>query len=213
MKKKLIKILEQWPKAYICSVDLRVKLDSTSDALHALLKRAVKEGILIRLKRDFYLIFSKIQKQKPEAFEIAALLYGPSYISMESALSFHGWIPEAVPTINSACSKRSNKLENFLGVFIYRNIPLSVFHVGISSQHSNIDNGCYLMAEPWKAVADYIYLRKRSWSNIIALSNDLRIELDIIQNSDLNLLEKLAEIYPNKKVRNALKIILKDLNR
>jgi len=213
MKKLLLNTLDQWPKSYISSGDLRPILNGTSDALHALLKRAVKEGILIRLKRDFYLIANKIRKKKPEAFEIAALLYGPSYISIESALSFHGWIPESVPIINSACSKRSNKFENFLGIFIYYNIPISVFHIGVSSVHNNEDKTNFLIADPWKAIADYIYLKKRSWSNVMALSNDLRIELDFMQNSDLNLLEMLVENYPNTRVKNVLKIIIKDLRK
>jgi len=215
MKKKLIKILDQWPKSYISSGDLRPVLDSTLNSLHSLLKRAVKEGILIRLKRDFYLISRKIQKIKPEAFEIASLLYGPSYISMESALSFHGWIPESVPTINSACSKRTKKFETFLGNFSYFNIPISIFHVGVSSKHNDFSkvNACFLIADPWKAIADYIYLKKRTWTNVIALSNDLRIELDLIQHSDLNLLAKLSKIYPSKRVRKVLQILSQDLSR
>ena len=213
MKKILFNILDQWPKPYISSGDLRPILNRTSDSMHAVLKRAVKEGTLIRLKRDFYLITAKIQKKKPEAFEIAALLYGPSYISMESALSFHGWIPESVPIITSACSKRSNKFENYLGTFIYYNIPITVFHIGVSSIYNNEDKTNILIADPWKAIADYIYLKKRSWPNVIAFSNDLRIELDLIQNSDLNLLEILVRTYPNTRVKNVLKIMVKDLRR
>ena len=119
---------------------------------------------------------------KPEAFEIAAILYGPSYISLESALSFHGWIPESTPTINSVCSKRSKNFETFLGVFAYHNIPVSVFHIGVSSSRKNLmkdDEASFLIADPWKAIADFIYLRKRSWPSVIMLANDLRIELDL----------------------------------
>jgi hypothetical protein len=213
--KKLLKILDLWPKYYITPGDLSPILKISKDALHSLLKRAVKENLLIRLKREFYLISSKIQKKKPEAFEIAQLLYGPSYISFESALNFHGWIPEAVFVINSACSKRTKKFENFLGIFTYYNIPISIFHIGVSSYHKelNEDKIIFLMADPWKALADYIYIKKRSWPNIIALVEDLRIELDIIRYSDLTLLQKLTEIYPNKRVRKTLNILLRNLKK
>ena len=213
MRKKLLTLLNQWPKPYISSGDIKPFLDGTPDALHSLLKRAVKEEILIRLKRDFYLITSKIQQKKPEIFEIAGLLYGPSYISIESALSFHAWIPEAVPIINSACTKRSKKFENYLGVFVYYNIPISIFPVGVSSYYNKDENTNYLIADPWKAIADYIYLRKRKWDNVFALSNDLRIELEYLQNSDLILLEKLSKNYPNSRVRKTLTIIMKDLSK
>jgi hypothetical protein len=216
MKKKLLKILEQWPKPYISSGDLRAILDGSNDALHSLLKRMAGEGLLIRLKRDFYLILNKIQKVKPESFEIAALLYGPSYISLESALSFHGWIPEAVPAINSVSPKRTQKFETFLGLFAYYKIPLIVFSLGVSSCSKSLSHQekiSFLIADPWKALADLIYLRKKSWRNILALADDLRIEIDLLQHSDLSLLAKLVEIYPNKRVQKTLTILMKDLQR
>ncbi len=216
MKKKLVDILNKWPKIHISSGDLKPILDGSSNALHSLLKRTVKEGLLIRLKRDFYLISSKIENIKPETFEIAPLLYGPSYVSLESALSFHGWIPEAVLTTNSACSKRTKRFETSIGIFAYYNIPISIFHIGVSSCHKGLPqdkNANFFIADPWKALADFIYLRKRSWPNIIALSNDMRIDIDLMQHSDLNLLAKLAETYPSKRVKKALKILMKDLSR
>lgn len=213
MKKKLLETLENWTKYYLSISDLVPILGCSPDAIHSLIKRAVKEKILIRIKRDFYLISKKIQKKKPESYEIASLLYGPSYISFENSLNYHGWIPESVQIINSATTKRTKKFENILGIFAYYNIPVNVFHIGVSSIHNHSeDSPTFLIADPWKAIADLIYLKKRTWPNIIALSNDLRIELDVLQNSDLNLLKKLAEIYPNKRVQKMLNIFIKDLN-
>ena len=122
MKKKLLKILDEWPKKYVTSGDLKIALDCSLNALYSLLKRAVKEGVLIKLKRDFYLIDCKVREDRIEPFEIAGLIYGPSYISLESALSYHGWIPEDVPVINSTCSKRTKKIETPIGFFVYYKI-------------------------------------------------------------------------------------------
>ena len=209
MQKRLQKILSSWPKAYITSTELKPIMKGSSDSLFSLLKRGVKDGSLIRLKRDFYLI----QNKSIETFEIASLLYGPSYISLESALSFHGSIPESVPIVNSACSKRTKKYETYLGIFAYNYIPISIFHVGVAPPLKDAleNNSSFLVAAPWKAIADYIYLKKKTWPNIIALGNDLRIEIDQLQYSDLKLLEKLAKFYPSKRVRKALNILLKDL--
>lgn len=211
MQKKLFTLLNKWPKPYVSSGDLMMALEGGANAVHSLIKRAVKEGVLIRLRRDFYLISSKIQTSKVEAFEIASLLYGPSYISYESALSFHGWIPEAVPSINSACAKRSKRIETTLGAFCYYHIPVSIFHVGVSScSREKQDN--YLIADPWKAIADIMYVKGKSWPNIMALTEDFRIELDLLQSSDLNLLVILAEKYPSEKVKKHLQIFIKDFN-
>jgi len=203
MKKKLLEILKNWPKNYISILDLKYRLCASSDAISSLLKRAVKDGSLIRLKRDFYIITSK---GNPNTFELAALMYGPSYISIESSLSFHGWIPESVPTICSMCTKKPKILETPLGIFTYYNVPTKIFHVGLT----NI-NGIFFMAEPWKALADLIYLKKRKWISVLALSNDLRIDVEVIQNSNLELLQILATTYPNNRTKSALKILLKDL--
>ena len=212
MKRNLLKILGGWPKCYIGSGDLSPYLECSKGSLHSLLKRAVKEGVLIRLKRDFYLIADKILKIKPEAFEIAPLLYGPSYVSLESALSFHGWIPEAVPTITCACSKKNRKFETYAGLFMYYRIPVFAFHLGVSSYDMTNLVATFLMADPWKAIADLVYLRKKHWPNIVALANDMRVELELMQHSDLALLVKLSEIYPSERVQKALKILAKDLN-
>lgn len=212
MKKKLIELLEIWPKYFITIADLKIALDCSDNSLHSLIKRSTKDKILIRIKRDLYLISKKIQKIKPDVFEIASLIYGPSYISFESSLNFHGWIPESVPTVTCACSKRSKKFESILGTFAYYNIPISVFHIGVSSEHNHTEQkATFLIADPWKALADLIYIKKRSWPNLVSLSYDLRIDLDILQSSDLSLLEKLCDFYPNKRVQKALKILKKDL--
>jgi len=211
MRKKLIKIFEGWPKYYITTKDIRIFLDTDDNSLYSLLKRSVKEGLLIRLKREFFLISSKIKDKKPNSFEIAALLYGPSYISFESALSYHGWIPEAVPTITSSCSKKSVEFETYIGIFSYYHVPVSIFHLGIKNVY--FEDSKAIIADPWKALADLIYIKKKKWKNIIALSNDMRIEIDIMQYSDIQPLLQLAQNYPNNRTKKILKNLYEDLSK
>jgi hypothetical protein len=207
MNKKLLKALQHWPKPFISGLDLNVLLNKSDDSKQAIIKRAVDEKFLIRVKNDLYLIQHLIEKNPIDAFEIASLIYGPSYVSFESALNFHGWIPEAVKTTTSACSKRSKTFETPIGIFKYEHIPIDIFHIGISEIHKN--NIVILMADPWKAVSDYIYVRKKNWSNLKSLLEDLRIEPDYIFNSDKLLLQVLSEKYPNLRTRKILKNLLK----
>lgn len=211
MKKKLLEILKDWPKNYISSNELRVKLQASYFSIHSLLNRCVKGKHLMRLKQDFYLITEKVRVSKPSLFELASVLYGPSYISFESALSYHGLIPEAVFTTTSATSKRSRNIETEIGSFSYYHIPIKVFHIGVSNTLDYCSN--IFIADPFKALADMIYVKKKSWSNIIALSNDLRIDIENLQFSDLELLDKLAKTYPNNRTKKVLNILLKDLNQ
>lgn len=200
---KLSSVLDQWPKNYVFSSDLVSLWTGSTDALFSQIKRAAKNKELIRLKKGFYLIASKLSYEKPNLFELAGLLYGPSYISFESALSYHGWILEAVYLTTCATSKRSSHIHSSIGSFSFFHIPIDAFPIGVST--SDQDGAHYLIASPWKAIADLIYVKNRHWKNINQLVTDLRIEMDSIQNADLLLLEELVHHYPSKKVRSALK--------
>ncbi len=82
-----------WQKNYISGVDLQNILDKSSDSRHAIIKRAIQKGYLVPIRRDLFLI-SNFKNHLVNSFEIATIIYGPSYISFESALSYHGWIPK-----------------------------------------------------------------------------------------------------------------------
>mgnify|MGYP003523184722 CR=1 FL=1 len=88
-----------------------------------LLKELSKKTILFPFEEIF--MSSRIQRQPlVDSFEIATVIYGPSYISFESALSYHGWIPEAVRTTTCASVKRAKEFETPIGVFFFLHIPI-----------------------------------------------------------------------------------------
>src|SRR3989344_3140001 len=111
----LVQLLLKWPKVVIRDQDLAAELPGDDQSRYDLVGRALKDKLLARLKRGVYCILPPYQKYLPNTFEIAQILYGPSYISLESALSHHGLIPEAVYATTSACMKRSQTIETFLG--------------------------------------------------------------------------------------------------
>lgn len=113
----------------------------------------VKKGFLIRLKRGVYAFAKDAAQLRGE--EIAHILYQPAYISMESALAFYGFIPEMVYAFVSVTSKINRTFDNCFGRFIYRHIKNSLFwgYEPVETRH-----GIYLIAEPEKALLDYLYL-------------------------------------------------------
>jgi predicted transcriptional regulator of viral defense system len=210
MNKQIFEVLLNWPRPYISGVDLQNILDKSANSRHAIIKRSVQENYLVPLRRDLYLIKNS-RKSLVNSFEIATIIYGPSYVSFESALSYHGWIPEAVRTTTCASVKRTKEFETPIGIFSYEHIPIKAFSFGVE-QHEQ--NGLTLfIATPWKALADIIYARKRTWLTIDDLSEDLRIEPESLQNSDSKLLAELIENYPSPRVKNALYVLQKGLHR
>src|SRR3990170_9057478 len=64
----------------------------------------LKDNIIIRVKKGLY-IFADKYRREPICLELLAnLLYGPSYVSLEYALSFYNEIPEKVELITSITS-------------------------------------------------------------------------------------------------------------
>jgi predicted transcriptional regulator of viral defense system len=205
----MIKALIEWEFPYISGADLENLFKKSSDARYSLVKRAVQKGFLIPIRKDLYLIQTP-KRPLVDSFEIAPVIYGPSYISFESALSYHGWIPEAVRTVTCATSKRSNTFETPLGVFLYKHIPVQVFPIDVE-QHKAKEFTLFI-ASPWKALADLIYTNKKEWKSLENLSEDFRIELDELLESDTTSLKEIIKNYPSSRVKKQLAYLEKELH-
>ena len=88
--------------------------------------RMLSSGELISLRRGLY-----VSKRTLDPHCLAGPIYGPSYISFETALSWHGMIPEGVMEIASATLNRVAIFENEFGRFRYQPIPKDVYPIGI----------------------------------------------------------------------------------
>ena len=107
MSINLESILRKNASAYLTAAQLSQLLGRTSDSIFARLNRAIKKGQLTRVKHGLYCIADYITNKRPHPFELAQFIYGPSYINLESALSYHGLIPEAVHSITSVSIYRN----------------------------------------------------------------------------------------------------------
>src|SRR3989338_5732268 len=147
MNSNLLQQLINWPHYFISGTELKAMLIGTEDARKAVIKRAVHEGYLQRLKRDYYLICNIANKPMINTFELAQFIYGPSYISFESALSYHGWIPERVSITCSATIKQTKSFSTPVGEFSFEKVPNNSFKLGVT--YIREENTRYLMADPW----------------------------------------------------------------
>ena len=139
------------------------------------ISRMVKNKELIRLKNGFYLISEKIThgSAKIVPFEqVANLLYGPSYVSMEWALSFYGMIPERVHTVTSMTLGRNKEYHTSVGDFSYATLSSESYSIGITQKKSPDYLGGFLLASPEKALADMVFKTCKNLNK-----NDLKIEL------------------------------------
>ncbi|MEW5758665.1 MAG: hypothetical protein AB1755_04245 [Candidatus Omnitrophota bacterium] len=119
-------------------------------SVNSFLNRHTKNGIFIKVRNGLYLF----KENSPPKFLIANKLYEPSYISFETALSYYHIIPETIYTIFSATTKASREYGALDTRFIYHRIKKSYFH---GYEPKIINNLTVYMAEPEKALIDYLY--------------------------------------------------------
>ena len=115
-----------------------------------------KQGLLQELKRGLYTLGDGERQITLSRQAIAAILYQPSYISLESALSQYRMIPERVDTMMSISPKKTRVFHNPQGTFSYRNLQTSLNFGFVAKKDEN--GYPYLIAEPEKALLDYLYL-------------------------------------------------------
>lgn len=125
------------------------------------LTRWQKKGLLIQLKRGIYVLNKGDRKVNPSRFFLANQLFWPSYVSLESALGYYGLIPEVVVDVTSVTTKKTSRLVNPVGSFIYQHIKPDAFE-GYRSYKDKAGLEC-LIAEPEKAVVDFLYLNLRKF--------------------------------------------------
>lgn len=174
-----------------------------NDKIHEL----IKQEKLISLKRGLYLWNAAVL---PEQFSVANAMYGPSYVSAESALSYHGFIPEQVFSIVSMTLKNSKKFSNSFGNFEYIKLKPPYYTFGIQ-QVKLRENQFSLMATAEKAILDKvvttsgIIFRSIESARIFLLEN-MRMEEDQLRL--LNTKEMTTWIFDAPK-KGSLEFVIK----
>lgn len=150
-------------------------------AAHARIKRALKNGSLLLLKRGLYLNVNAYLHESDQAdlFEfIASRLHQDSYISLEYVLQKHQMIlTSALKSITSITLKQTYCYKNFAGKFIYKNIKPACY---FGFKKTKFRNRTYLIATRAKALFDYLYLRPEFGSR-----NEKYLHRQLFQKSPL----------------------------
>lgn len=172
------------------------------------------EGKLIRLKKGMYVVSPYFSGELLSEELIANHLYGPSYVSMESALRYYGLIPEKVFTVRSATTNRSRKFGNSIASFQYVSVREDYYSIGINQKM--VDNKyTFLIASPEKALCDLIVTTPHiNFQSVKAvetyLEDYLRLDMPAFLAMDKGIIEQCVATGKKKK---ALELLLKLLSR
>lgn len=169
--------------------------------------RLEKKGDIIRLKKGMYITNPKISRIELSPFLIANHIYGPSYVSMMTALRYYGLIPEAVYTIQSMTTGVARDYENKAGYFSYIHVPENYYKTGVNIiEESGIS---FLIATPEKALCDLMVytpnLNLRFQTSIRDyLEEDIRFDMDGLSDLNIELLKECAKTARKKTMLNQL---------
>lgn len=192
---------------YQALVDALSGYASPRDKITALLR----QGNLIRVKKGLY-VFGEHLRRRPCSREVLAnLIYGPSYLSLDYALGFHGLIPEQVVTLTSVTTGRSRSFATPLGTFSYQMIPLRAFRTGMDRVELADGRAC-LMAIPEKALADKLMCARRSGVDSLRelsryLMQDLRIDKAELAKLDPDRFDEIARHCSSSRVNLLAKLV------
>jgi predicted transcriptional regulator of viral defense system len=177
---------------------------SPRDKVTALLRK----GIIIRVKKGLY-VFGREYRRNPYCRELLAnLIYGPSYVSLEYALSYYGMIPERVEAVTSVTTGRARSYDTPIGRYIYRST--SQFSMGIDRAGSEACS--FLIAVPERALADRLRDdRGGSGRTLKSMSEymfaNLRLDEDLVRGLNSDFMEDLAVALRSRKVKICADVI------
>jgi predicted transcriptional regulator of viral defense system len=190
--------------------DVAHRLRKSADSVSGLLKRETAAGRVLRVRKGLY-AFPENAGALIDGRTLSQNIYGPSYISMEYALSYRGLIPESVYTISNVSLNKSKHFSTPLGEFSYQRVPQKFFF----SQVERIQGqgvGCFFVAQPLKALCDTLYCAKKNWTGLVDACTDLRIDQEdfpVLTGADI---DELMENYRNTRVQRFLVSIKKDVS-
>ena len=167
------------------------------------LTRWCHKGLLVKLRNGHY-AFPEYRQVPEFARYVAGQIYSPSYISLHSALSFYGMIPEEVVQLTSVSTLKTATFSNTFGTFQYQNVKESLFF-GYEIKPLADGRGV-LMATPEKALLDLLYLNP--YYKTEQDMEELRLDEDYLQNDlDSERLSDYASRFASKALDRRLALL------
>lgn len=209
----IVEIRKYLPTAVFSHETLENVLVGKVSNINAKIAYMVNKGELIRLKKGLYALGKEYQTASIDMISLANILYAPSYVSFDYALSYCGLIPERVYEVTSATMRIKKVFETPLGRFTYKPVPPRAYALGVDWLYDDMHGG-KLIATSEKALCDKI----RSDRGIGRLSQqklrdylefDLRVDMDLFYTLDAALVFAIATAYRSSNLKNLSKLINK----
>lgn len=156
--------------------------------------RWLSKGYFFRLKRDVYEIVEQPELKIPDLY-VANKLYIPSYISLETALSIYGMIPDVAANVTSVTTRPTRTFKNKYGCFFYKTCQKRAF---VGYMVFLYEGFKVLFADKEKALVDFFYYRLREGFSVDFAEE--RLNKKILKKIDWKKTVRYAKLFNNKTV-------------
>jgi len=176
------------------------------------LVRWQRKGYILKLRNRWY-AFNDAESHENMEWLAANLIYAPSYISLQTALSWYNLIPEMVVATISVSIRKTNKFSTPLGKFDYHRIKPELFGFGyafedMDAYRSKSNNSRKIMvATPQKAILDFFYIN--SFYNSAKDMEDLRLNDTELANTINEDFYKFLGRYESRALERRIHLMTK----
>jgi predicted transcriptional regulator of viral defense system len=169
------------------------------------LTRWIKKRLLIRLRQGYY-TFPEYKNNADITYYFANRIYQPSYISLHSALSYYGIIPESIVQITSVTSLKTATFINEFGEYTYKTVKEElIFGYDLKPMP---DGRALKYAKPEKAILDLLYLYP--FYNTAQEMQELRFDEDFLHDElEINILKEYTANFKSKALEKRVKLLIK----
>ncbi|MEM6396019.1 MAG: hypothetical protein AAF741_06700 [Bacteroidota bacterium] len=127
-------------------------------------KRWQDQGKVEKVRNGLYRRTAHEMRGELDRYSIAYQIYPPSYVSLHSALKYHGFIPETVFEVTSVSTRKTKMIEFRNTRYRYRQIKDDLFW---GYREETWRGLTYWLATPEKALIDLAYMEpqfsERDW--------------------------------------------------
>jgi len=173
-------------KPFFSLDDVAYTLGIQPGSAAVLCSRYVKKGLLVRLKRGLYARTEQLRNYgQQDLFRLANFLQVPSYISLTTALSYHGLTTQVQRGFFESISlKRTRKFEVGQLTFLYSKISLDLY-----KGFERVED--VFIALPEKALLDSLYLASLGRYSLDTSALDLtKVNGEVLEN--------LSSLFPSR---------------
>lgn len=187
----------------LTDTQLKRLIPGSSQRRYNLVYRAMKANELIRLRRGLYILPDKYRSQPCHPYVLAQRLVPGSYVSLETALAYHNWIPEAVYSTASVMPGHKAVEFNYevLGRFTFHPLAVQAGYFLQLVDRKHISESPVLMARPIRALLDLVCLKELEWQGFDWILKGMRVDEAMLNQVTGAELRILKEVYKYKRVQ------------